>query len=166
MKWLLYFLLVPALIAVVFLGSLWLEQPVSNQELVANFAKAGDFFRAAKSVGGIPWWSPMFMQGTSLAMDWSFMLTNAVLLAFSGTLGFLAGPKVAVAACLAVGALGMHFFLQRYTENRLSAVLGGFLFLCFPAVLTRALGFEHFVVLMSLALLPWVFWAWVFWAWG
>ena len=137
----------------------WLQQPVSNQELVANFAKAGDFFRAAKSVGGIPWWSPMFMQGTSLAMDWSFMLTNAVLLAFSGTLGFLAGSKVAVAVCLVLGALGMHFFLQRYTENRLSAVLGGFLFLCFPAVLTRALGFEHFVVLMSLALLPWVFWS-------
>ena len=137
----------------------WLQQPVSNQELVANFAKAGDFFRAAKSVGGIPWWSPMFMQGTSLAMDWSFMLTNAVLLAFSGTLGFLAGSKVAVAVCLALGALGMHFFLQRYTENRLSALMGGGLFLFAPSVLTRAVGFEHFVVLVSLALLPWVFWS-------
>jgi len=158
-KRLLYFSFAPVLIGIVFLNCLWLQQPVSNQELVANFAKAGDFFRAAKSVGGIPWWSPMFMQGTSLAMDWSFMLTNAVLLAFSGTLGFLAGPKVAVATCLALGSLGMFSFLHRYTGNRLSAVLGGFLFLCFPAVLTRALGFEHFVVLMSLALLPWVLWS-------
>lgn len=138
---------------------LWLQQPVSNQELLANFAKAGDFFRAAKSVGGIPWWSPMFLQGTSLAMDWSFMLTNAALLAFSGPLGFLAGPKVAVGAGLFLGSLGMFSFLQRYTENRISAVIGAFLFLCFPAVLTRAVGFEHFVVLLSLALLPWVFWS-------
>jgi len=137
----------------------WLQQPVSNQELVANFAKAGDFFRAAMSVRGIPWWSPMFMQGTSLAMDWSFMLTNAVMLAFSGPLGLLAGPKVAVATGLALGSLGMFSFLHRYTGNRLSAVLGGILFLCFPSVLTRALGFEHFVVLVSLALLPWVFWS-------
>ena len=159
MKRLLYFSFALVLINIVFLTYVWLQQPVSNQELVANFAKAGDFFRAAKSMGGIPWWSPMFMQGTSLAMDWSFMLTNAVLLAFSGTLGFLAGPKVAVATCLALGSLGMISFLHRYTGNRLSAVLGGFLFLCFPAVLTRALGFEHFVVLMSLALLPWVLWS-------
>jgi hypothetical protein len=158
-KRLLYFSFALVLINIVFLTYVWLQQPVSNQELVANFAKAGDFFRAAKSMGGIPWWSPMFMQGTSLAMDWSFMLTNAVLLAFSGTLGFLVGPKVAVATCLALGSLGMISFLHRYTGNRLSAVLGGFLFLCFPAVLTRALGFEHFVVLMSLALLPWVLWS-------
>ena len=146
-------------LAIVFFNYLWLQQPVSNQELLANFAKAGDFFRAAKSLGGIPWWSPMFLQGTSLAMDWSFMLTNAVLLAFSGTLGFLAGPKVAVGTSLVLGSLGMYSFLQRYTENRFSAVMGAFLFLCFPAVLTRAVGFEHFVVLLSLALLPWVFWS-------
>ena len=151
-------LALPMGIVVATLTYFWLQQPVSNQELVANFAKAGDFFRAAKSVRGIPWWSPMFMQGTSLAMDWSFMFTNAVMLAFSSPLGFLAGPKVAVAVGLALGAVGMIFFLQRYTENRLSALMGGGLFLFAPSVLTRAVGFEHFVVLVSLALLPWVFW--------
>ncbi len=76
-------LALPMGVVVATLTYFWLQQPVSNQELVANFAKAGDFFRAAKSVRGIPWWSPMFMQGTSLAMDWSFMFTNAVMLAKS-----------------------------------------------------------------------------------
>lgn len=137
----------------------WLRQPVSNQELLANFAKAGDFWEAAKSVRGIPWWSPMFMQGTSLAMDWSFMLTNAVMLLFSLPLGFLVGPKVAAAVCLGFGALGMFFFLRRYTKKDIAAALGAILFLCFPSVLTRAVHFEHFVVVVSLALLPWVFWS-------
>ncbi len=159
MQRLLYFSFTLVLIALVFFTCLWLQQPVSNQELLANFAKAGDFFRAAKSVGGIPWWSPMFLQGTSLAMDWSFMLTNAALLAFSGTLGFLAGPKVAAGAGLFLGSLGMFSFLHRYTKNRPSALIGAFLFLFAPSVLTRAVGFEHFVVLASLALLPWVFWS-------
>ena len=137
----------------------WLRQPVSNQELLANFAKAGDFWEAAKSVRGIPWWSPMFMQGTSLAMDWSFMLTNAVMLLFSLPLGFLVGPKVAAAVCLGLGALGMFFFLRRYAEKALPAAIGAILFLCFPSVLTRAVHFEHFVVVVSLALLPWVLWS-------
>jgi len=82
-KRLLYFSFAPVLLGIVFLTYMWLQQPVSNQELVANFAKAGDFFRAAKSVRGIPWLSPMFMQGTSLAVAWSFMFTKAVILANS-----------------------------------------------------------------------------------
>ena len=99
------------------------------------------------------------MQGTSLAMDWSFMLTNAVMLLFSVPIGFLIGPKVAVACCLCVGALGMFFFLRRYAETTLPAALGAVLFLCNPSVLTRAVQFEHFVVVVSLAVLPWVFWS-------
>ena len=101
----------------------------------------------------------MFMQGTSLAMDWSFMFTNAVMLLFSLLLGFLVGPKVAIAVCLGLGALGMFFFLRRYSEKTLPAALGALLFLCFPSVLTRAVHFEHFVVVVSMALLPWVFWS-------
>ncbi|NBT48492.1 MAG: hypothetical protein EBT07_11885, partial [Actinobacteria bacterium] len=137
----------------------WMAVGPSNQELLANFAKAVDFCEAAKSVRGIPWWSPMFMQGTSLAMDWSFMFTNAVMLLFSLLLGFLVGPKVAIAVCLGLGALGMFFFLRRYSEKTLPAALGALLFLCFPSVLTRAVHFEHFVVVVSMALLPWVFWS-------
>lgn len=30
----------------------WLRMPVSDQELLANFAKAGDFFRGVESVQG------------------------------------------------------------------------------------------------------------------
>jgi hypothetical protein len=138
---------------------IWIAQPVSDQELLANFAKAGDFFRGWQSVGFWPWWTPMFQQGTSLAPSWSVMFSNLLLLGGSAVFGFLAGPKVAVGVCLLVGAAGMVFFLKRWTGNRLAAWLGGVLFIFHPSVSTRAAEFEHFVVVASMAALPWVLWA-------
>lgn len=137
----------------------WIGQPVSDQELLANFAKAADFFQGIQSLRSWPWWSPMFQQGTSLAPAWGVMLSNALLVASAGGFGFLAGSKIAVAACLLLGACGMFFFLRRWVATPLAACLGGFFFLLNPSVLTRAAGFEHFVVMVSLAILPWVFWA-------
>ncbi len=139
------------------LGFAWLRLPVSEQELLANFSKAQDFLTGAGSVGGLPWWSPMFLQGTSLAMAWSFMVTNVVLWAFSVPLGFLAGPKVAMLVMMGLGSLGVFLFLRKLVGDDFCAVIGGFLFLLCPSLLTRAAGYEHFVVVSSMALLPWVF---------
>jgi len=144
-------------VIVVIASYIWLRQPVSNQELLANFAKAQDFLAAAGSVGGLPWWSPMFLQGTSLAPAWSFMVTNVVIWAFSLPLGFLAGPKVAMLAVMVAGSGGVWLFLRSYSGDRWAAVVGAFLFLLSPSVLTRAAGYEHFVVVCSMALLPWTF---------
>lgn len=144
--------------AVVFM---WMKVPVSDQELLANFAKAGDFFRGVESVRGLPWWSPNFLQGTSLAMAWGYMFSNVVMLACALPFGFLAGSKVAGGLCLLAGAGGMYFFLRRWGAGGQAAWLGAVLFLLNPSVLTRASGFEHFVVVVSLAVLPWVFWAFV-----
>ncbi len=135
----------------------WIRQPVSEQELLANFAKAQDFLAGAESVGGLPWWSPMFMQGTSLATSWSFMVTNVVMWAFSIPLGFLAGPKLAVLAMMGFGSAGVFLFLRKFVEDDVCAAIGGILFLLCPSLLTRAAGYEHFVVVCSMALLPWTF---------
>jgi len=137
----------------------WTRVAVSDQELLANFAKAGDFFRGIQSVCGLPWWSPNFLQGTSLAMAWGYMFSNAVMLAGALPFGFLVGSKVAVGCSLLAGAAGMYSFLRRWNAGGTSAWLGALLFLLNPSVLTRAVGFEHFVVVVSLAVLPWVFWA-------
>jgi hypothetical protein len=139
--------------------SFWMQVPVSDQELLANFAKAGDFFRGVESVRGLPWWSPNFLQGTSLAMAWGYMFSNVVMLSAALPFGFLAGSKVAVGCCLLAGAAGMFFFLRRWNACGASAGIGAVLFLLNPSVLTRAASFEHFVVVVSLAVLPWVFWA-------
>jgi hypothetical protein len=119
----------------------WQRIPVSDQELLANFAKAGDFFRGVESVRGLPWWSPNFLQGTSLAMAWGYMFSNAVMLVGALPFGFLTGSKVALGCCLLAGAAGMYFFLQRWNAGRASAWLGAALFLLNPSVLTRAAGF-------------------------
>jgi len=137
----------------------WTRVSVSDQELLANFAKAGDFFRGVQSVGGLPWWSPSFLKGTSLAMAWGYMFSNVVMLAAAWPFGFLAGSKVAVGCCLLAGAAGMYFFLRRWNGSGAAAWIAAMLFLLNPSVLTRAAGFEHFVVVVSLAVLPWVFWA-------
>ena len=135
----------------------WLRQPVSDHELLASFAKAQDFLAAAKSVGGLPWWSPMFMQGTSLAASWSSMVSNVVMWAFSIPLGFLAGPKLAMLAMVAFGSAGVFVFIRKFTGDDLCAGIGGILFLLCPSLLTRVAGYEHFSVVCSMALLPWTF---------
>jgi hypothetical protein len=137
----------------------WTRVSVSDQELLANFAKAGDFFRGVQSVGGLPWWSPSFLQGTSLAMAWGYMFSNVVMMAAAWPFGFLLGSKVAVGCCLLAGAAGMYFFLRRWNCSGAAAWIAALLFLLNPSVLTRSAGFEHFVVVVSLAVLPWVFWA-------
>ena len=148
------------LVLVVSLGvvaAAWLRQPVSDHELLASFAKTQDFLAAAKSVGGLPWWSPMFMQGTSLAASWSSMASNVVMWAFSIPLGFLAGPKLAVLAVAAFGSAGVFVFLRKFACDDLCAGIGGILFLLCPSLLTRVAGYEHFPAVCSMALLPWTF---------
>ena len=138
-------------------GWRWILQPVSDHELLASFAKTQDFLAAAKSVGGLPWWSPMFMQGTSLAAFWSSVVSHVIMGAFSIPLGFLAGPKIAMLAMMAFGAAGVFLFLQKFAGDDWCAGIGGFLFLLCPSLLTRAAGYEHFAVVCSMALLPWTF---------
>ena len=135
----------------------WVRQPVSDHELLASFAKAQDFFAAAKSVGGLPWWSPMFLQGTSLAASWSSVASHVVMWAFSIPLGFLAGPKLAMLSAVAFGSAGVFVFLRKFAGDDLCAWIGGALFLLCPSLLTRAAGYEHFVAVCSMALLPWTF---------
>lgn len=148
-----------SLACAVLAGALWLRLPPSEQELTANFAKAWDFVEGFRSVGGLPWWTPMFLQGTSLAFSWSYMVASLAILLPSAAFGFLVGPKLAVLACAVVGAMGTYAFLARYTGCARTGVIGAALFLLNPSVLTRAADYEHFVVISSLALLPWAFWS-------
>ena len=120
-----------------------------------HFARAWDFLSAARNVDGIPWWSPMFFGGTSLAQDWSFLLSNALLLAFSAPMGFEEGPLTAMVASIALGAAGSFWFLCRYTGHKRYAAVGAILFVLSPSLLTHAAGYGHFSVVCSMALFPW-----------
>lgn len=149
-------LLIPAVLLAV-IGAAWLRQPVSDHELLAGFAKSQDFLAAAKSVGGLPWWSPMYMQGSSLAASWTHMVANVVMWAFSIPLGFLSGPKVAILFAMAVGSTGVFVFLRNFVGDDLIAGIGSVLFVLCPSLLTHAAGYEHFPTVCAMALLPWAF---------
>src|SRR4029077_6857453 len=69
------------------LGFLWLQQPPSNQELLANYAKVADYGNAAASVRGLPWWTPNFLQGCSLAFLSLGALSSLTLYACAAMLG-------------------------------------------------------------------------------
>ena len=143
-------------IAMLFAGLYWVGLPVSDQELLANFSKAENFYRGLIDQSGFPWWSPMYLQGTSLAFAWVFMATNASLLAFSIPFGFLIGPKIASIFLICLGSVGSFCFLARYSKNQICAWIGGAFFAFCPSVLTRAASFEHYAVLLPMALLPWL----------
>ncbi|MFZ4598555.1 MAG: hypothetical protein ACOYNN_07915, partial [Terrimicrobiaceae bacterium] len=142
----------------VFLGAAFLcSGRVETPAIPANLAKAQDFLSAAESMGGLPWWSPMFLQGTSLAFAWSSMTANIVILVFSVPMGFLVGSKMAVLVLIAVGTVGSYSFLRTYTNDPISAAIGATLFLISPSLLTRASAPDHFAVVCSMSLLPWAF---------
>ena len=138
---------------------IWISQGVSDQELLANMAKAEDFFRGVGSMEGWPWWSPHFLQGTSLAFAWGTLLSSVLLMVFWVPFGAVAGGKVAVVAALGFGAVGMYCFVRRWSGSDRAAWVGGFLYLIWPAVVTRAVEVEHAVVSVSMAILPWLVWA-------
>ena len=84
---------------------IWISQGVSDQELLANMAKAEDFFRGVGSIDGWPWWSPHFLQGTSLAFAWGTLFSSVLLMCFGVAFGAVAGGKVAVVVALGFGAV-------------------------------------------------------------
>ena len=140
-------------------ASFWFCEPVSNQELLANFSKAQNFYTPLIAQKSIPWWSPMYLQGTSLAFAWVFMATNISILVFSIPFGYLVGTKIATLSFLWVGAIGMFIFLSQRKIGFSGAIFGGLLFLFNPSVLTRAFEFEHYAIVLPMAILPWLLWA-------
>ena len=154
LTWLLLF----ALAAAGLLGSAWLQLPVSNQELLANYAKAQDFWSGWAAVKGIPWWSPNFMQGTSLAFTWTQIFTH-LLMGIGGWLGgLLVGPKIAALVAWFLSALTAYGFVARLTRSQGAAALAGFFYFFSASLIARIGWVEHFIVVLSMAFLPLAFW--------
>lgn len=146
-----------ALVAV--LGWFWLDAPPSNQELLANTAKALDYAEGWKSVGGPPWWSPNFLHGYSLAPSLSILGTNIWLLIWTNLAGLLAGPKIAALLCLAVATLGTYALARHLTGEPWTAAACAIAFLLSPPVYFRLIHVEHMVFVSAFALIPLVFWS-------
>ena len=148
--------------AVLFVGSLgfsWLQQPPSNQELLANYAKVADYVNAAASVRGLPWWTPNFLQGCSLTFLSLGALSSLTLYACAAMVGPFAGVKIAALAFLFLCPLTMFFFVRRLCPSSpWTAFSCGVAYALAPAILLRLGHVEHVANVLGFAAIPLVFW--------
>jgi dolichol-phosphate mannosyltransferase len=152
------FVVLAAAILSVCLSIVWIGQPPSNQELLANTAKALDVFKGWWDVGGPAWWTPNFMQGTSLAPLIGHWVTSLWLAVWSALAGIYAGPKIAGFICLFLGTMGVYAWIKELTREGWIAAAAAVAFLLTPSIYVR-LGFvEHMVFVSAFAVIPLVLW--------
>jgi dolichol-phosphate mannosyltransferase len=137
------------------LGFFWLRQPPSNQELLANYAKVADYANAAASVHGLPWWTPNYLQGCSLAFLSLGALTNLALFIGALVAGPYSGGKLAALAFLFLCPLTMFAFIRRLCPvSGWTAFSCGAAYLFAPAILLRLGHVEHVANVFAFALIP------------
>ena len=149
-----------ALVAIscLFVGTLayfWLEQPPSNQELLANYSKVADYAKNAASVHGLPWWTPNYLQGSSLAFISLGALTSVAL--FIGALvgDPFWGGKIVTLAFLFLCPVTMFAFIRRLCPASAWAAFScGAAYLFAPGILVRLGHVEHVANVFAFAVIP------------
>jgi dolichol-phosphate mannosyltransferase len=137
------------------IGFSWLQQPPSNQELLANYAKVADYANAAKSVHGLPWWTPNYLQGCSLAFLSLGALTNLALLAATLASDPTWGARVIALGFLSLCPLTMYAFVRRLCpQSGWMAFCCGAAYLFAPPILLRFGHVEHVANVLAFAMIP------------
>ena len=146
-----YFL--PNLIATVVVGIVWLFKGATDQELLANAAKALDFHPWSG------WWSATFLGGASQAPGLTTLFSYLLLKAFIAPFGAIVGSKLAALLAALLGGLGVSVFLNRWTDDARAAWLGGVAYILGPQMALRLGANEHLPVVFAMVFAPWVLWA-------
>ncbi len=141
------------------IGFCWLRESPSNQELLANYAKVADYAHAASSVKGIPWWTPNYLQGCSLAFLSLGALTNLALYAGALAAGPYSGIKLIALGFLFLCPLTMFCFVRRLCpDSGWTAFACGTAYLFAPPILLRLGHVEHVANVLAFAMIPTAFW--------
>ena len=148
------FLFAAILLAV--LGLFWLQQAPSNQELLANTAKALDYVQGWKSVGGPPWWTPNFLQGSSLAPHLTTLGSMLTLVVAVSLGGLFAGPKIAALCLTFLAVVGVYAWVRRLTAEPLAGAGAALVFLLAAPLYLRLVHVEHMVFVAAFAVIPFV----------
>ena len=139
-------------------GFFWCQNGPSNQELLANYAKAKDLWDLMVVNKGFAWWTPNYLggaptaplAGTALTMFWMVLggaFTNPIV--GCKVLGFLA---------LAVSGVLMSAFIRRLTGDERACWIAAFLYALGPQAALRLAGNEHMPVIFSMPYPPLIGW--------
>ena len=119
------------------LGSFWLGVGPSNQELLANYAKAKDLADLIWAKKGFAWWSPNYLGGSPTAIQCGSALVHIWLLTGAAIFGPIVGGKIVGFVFLGFAGLLMATFLQRLTGDRRAAWVGAFFYAQWAKLLGR-----------------------------
>ncbi len=146
-----------AVLGVLFTG--WLGAGPSNQELLANYAKAKDLANLIWENKGFAWWSPNYLggaptaplAGTALTMFWMWLgeiFGDPVL-----------GGKIIGFIALLLSGLFMAAFIKRLTGDDRAGWISAFLYALGPQAALRLTGNEHMPVVFCMPYPPLIGWA-------
>ncbi|MFZ4115539.1 MAG: hypothetical protein ACOYK6_02305 [Chthoniobacterales bacterium] len=135
------------------IGLIWFLKGPSDQELLANMAKAEDFHP------WVSWWSNNFMAGGSVAPELTTLFTLLPLKFFGFMLGPLLGGKAAGLLALACAGFAMHLFLGAWTQDQRAAFFGALAYMMGPQLSLRLGSNEHLPVVFSMVYAPLVLWS-------
>ena len=139
-------------------GFFWCQNGPSNQELLANYAKAKDLWDLMLLNKGFAWWTPNYLggaptaplAGTGLTMFWMVLggaFNNPIL-----------GCKVLGFLSLAVSGALMASFIRRLTGDERAGWIAAFLYALGPQAALRLAGNEHMPVIFSMPYPPLIGW--------
>ena len=145
-----------AVLGALFVG--WVGLSSSNQELLANYAKAKDLWDLIVLNKGFAWWTPNYLggaptaplAGTGLTMFWMVLggaFNNPIL-----------GCKVLGFLSLAVSGVLMATFIRRLTGDERAGWIAAFLYALGPQAALRLAGNEHMPVIFSMPYPPLIGW--------
>lgn len=137
----------------------WIGQPPSDQEMLANVARALDIQKGWADGHGPAWWTSNFLQGSSLAPLISHTITSIWLLIAAAIGGIFAGPKVGGLICLFIATFGVFGWIRRLTTNEFAGTIASLAFLLTASIYVRLGGVEHMVFVTAFAVIPYVLWS-------
>jgi dolichol-phosphate mannosyltransferase len=144
------------LLGVLFVG--WLGSGPSNQELLANYAKAKDLWDLMLANKGFAWWTPNYLGGAPTAPLAGTGLTMFWLILGGAFTDPILGCKVLGFLSLAASGVLMAVFIRRLTGNERAGWIAAFLYALGPQAALRLAGNEHMPVIFTMPYPPLIGW--------
>lgn len=144
----------------VVLGFGWLRVTPSHEEMYGAVGRFVDgFIGLFGRSGGIPWWTPDFMSGSSVAPMYLSIVPVAMGWIFLTIFGDPAGLKISALAILPMAGLAMYVFAARLSPNAWAGAVAGALYVLNAQMLLRISNFEHWMGSYAYIFPPLILWA-------